>query len=668
MPAFDHVFVIVMENHAYSQIMGSPSAPYINSLASSGALATNYHAVTHPSLPNYLALTAGSTFGITTDCTRCWVSATNIADRIESSGSTWKGYMEGMPSPCFVGDSYPYVQKHNPFIYFNNIRTNLARCQSHVVPYSRLSIDLQSTATTPGYGLITPDMCHDMHDCSVATGDSWLQQQVPAILSSPAFRTQHSLLALTWDEDDFSTSNHVPLILVGSGVQPGTTSSAAYNHYALLHTLEVARGLAPLTGNDAGAPLISDLFTTAVATCTGVSLAANPAATATTGTLVSFTAIASGCPNPLYQFWIQAPGSTTWMVAQAYSASATFIWSTVGLAASVYSLSVWARDANSSGAFGGNMGRYDAFAPGQAYSLTSTVSASCTAITQSASPISPSLAGTVVTLGASASGCSNPRYEFWILPPGGSWAITQVYSASATFTWRTAPPAGGYRYSIWVRDAASTASYDTYFPGTAYSLTTTPCTGVVASASPSSPRTPGTAVTITATASGCPNPRYQFWIQAPGGSWAIAQAYSSSASFTWNSTPPAGTYRYSVWVRDASSPAAYDTFFPGTAYTLTTTPCTGVTGSASPASPQRVGTTVTITANASGCTNPRYEFWMLAPGGSWAIVQPYSSAASFAWTTSGLPAGTYRYSVWVRDASSSAAYDTFVPGSGYSLN
>src|SRR5438046_4949969 len=127
-PSFSHVFVIVMENHEYGSIIGSSAAPYINSLASTYALATNYYGASHPSLPNYLALTAGSTFGIASDCTTCFVGATNIADQVEASGRSWKAYMESMPSTCYAGDAYPYMQKHNPFIYYNAIRPNAARC------------------------------------------------------------------------------------------------------------------------------------------------------------------------------------------------------------------------------------------------------------------------------------------------------------------------------------------------------------------------------------------------------------------------------------------------------------------------------------------------------------------------------------------------------------
>jgi len=267
-PALNHVFVIVMENHAYNQIIGSSAAPYTNSLLGSGALATNYYGVTHPSLPNYLALAGGSTYGITSDCTTCWVSAGNVGDSLEAAGKTWRAYQESMPSNCFVGDSYPYVQKHDPFIYFNDIRNNAIRCGSDIVPYSQLASDLASTSTTRSLSFITPNACNDMHDCSIQTGDWWLQQQVPHILASPAFTQQHSLLAITWDEDDFTTANHVPLILLGSGVGAGLRSGAAYNHYSLLHTIEGALGAAPITSNDANAPMISDLFTsTWPATC-----------------------------------------------------------------------------------------------------------------------------------------------------------------------------------------------------------------------------------------------------------------------------------------------------------------------------------------------------------------------------------------------------------------
>jgi hypothetical protein len=257
-PNFDHIFVIIMENHRFDALN---QAPYLTSLASSGALLTQSYAVRHPSLPNYLALTGGSTFGVTTDCTTCFQNAPNIAaDRIGPSGRSWKAYMESMATPCSLTNTPLYQVKHNPFVYYDNIRTNPSECNK-VVPYTQLSTDLASAATTPNFGWITPNMCNDAHDCSMATGDTWLSQNVPAILSSPAFTTQKSLLVVTFDEDDGSDANHIPTILVGSGIAPGTQSAVPYTAYSVLKTIETAWSLAPLTSNDTAAQPITDIFT-----------------------------------------------------------------------------------------------------------------------------------------------------------------------------------------------------------------------------------------------------------------------------------------------------------------------------------------------------------------------------------------------------------------------
>jgi hypothetical protein len=392
-------------------------------------------------------------------------------------------------------------------------------------------------------------------------------------------------------------------------------------------------------------------------TCPSVTASAAPPSPAMSGTPVTFTGAASGCSNPLYEFWIMAPGGS-WTIAQPYSSAATFNWATTGLPAGTFSYSVWVRDASSAAS-------YDTYFPGTAYTLTSP----CTSVTASATPASPQAGGTPVTITASSSGCSGALYEFWMLPPGGSWTVAQAYSSSTTFSWTTTGlPAGTYTYSVWVRNGVSTASYDAYFPGAAYKLTATTCTSVTASAAPASPQAAGTPVTITASASGCPNPRYEFWMLGQGATtWQLVQGYSASASYNWNSTGSlAGTTLFSVWVRDASSTAAYDAY-GNTPYTITTGTCASVIASAAPASPQAHGTTVTVTASASGCANPRYELWILAPGASWTIAQAYSSNGTLTWATSGLPAGTYRYSVWARDASSAAGYDAYVPGTGYIL-
>jgi hypothetical protein len=244
LPAFSHIFTIVMENEESSSVVGNPAAPYINGLANRYGLATNYYAVSHPSLPNYLALTAGSTFGISSDCTTCYVGAVNIADQVEASGRSWRAYMEDMPSPCYTGAwSGNYAMKHDPFMYYNDIRNNPARCASHVVPFSQFSGDL-SSGRVANYVFITPNMCHDMHDCPVSTGDAWLQSVVPSITSSTAFQNG-GVLFITWDEGSSgagccgdSWGGRVVTLVISPLSIAGYRSGIAENHYSLLRTIE----------------------------------------------------------------------------------------------------------------------------------------------------------------------------------------------------------------------------------------------------------------------------------------------------------------------------------------------------------------------------------------------------------------------------------------------
>src|SRR2546421_862268 len=252
-PVFSHVFTIVLENKEYETIIGNKQAPYFNSLVSSYALATQYYAITHPSLPNYLALTGGNTFGLSEDCTACFQHASNLADQIEASGRTWKAYMESMPSPCYVGNSPDglYVQKHDPFLYYDDIRLNNSRCVSHVVPFTQLTTDLADNSL-PDYVWITPNMCHDMHDCSLASGDSWLSQIVPGILHSTAF-TQGGVLFITFDEGETkagccsdAAGGDVTTLVISPHVKKGWQSNKPETHYSLLRTVEEAWGAPPL--------------------------------------------------------------------------------------------------------------------------------------------------------------------------------------------------------------------------------------------------------------------------------------------------------------------------------------------------------------------------------------------------------------------------------------
>ncbi|HEY3209259.1 MAG TPA: alkaline phosphatase family protein [Actinomycetota bacterium] len=239
------MIVIVMENKAFGEIIGNPDTPYINRLAGKYGLALDYHAIRHPSLPNYLALLGGSTFDIRSDCTDCRVDAPNLVDRLENAGISWKAYMEGLPSPCFTGAvAGRYAKKHDPFMYFDDIATDPARC-SNVVALTQLDQDLDGHVL-PRFVWITPDECHNMHDCGVAEGDGFLKRLIPRLL--PSLRP-NGVLFLTWDESSSyagQDGGRVVTIVAGPTVRKGFRSDARYTHYSLLHTIEESWGLPSL--------------------------------------------------------------------------------------------------------------------------------------------------------------------------------------------------------------------------------------------------------------------------------------------------------------------------------------------------------------------------------------------------------------------------------------
>jgi spore germination protein YaaH len=405
------------------------------------------------------------------------------------------------------------------------------------------------------------------------------------------------------------------------------------------------------------------------AACQSVSVSSSPPSTAPSGTKVSITASAAGCPKPLYEFWILAPGSSTWQLAQGYSTNATLAWSTAGKAPGLYKVTVWARDTVSIGVHASSLGRWDATSNSQ-YQLTSTP---CTAVSASASPASPSSIGTAISVTAIAATCPNPLYRFLMLAPGAAtWQTVQAYSSNGVFAWPTAGKrAGTYRITVWARDASSLGtsasslgSWDVS-NNSQYALTA-PCAGLTVSYSRPSSAPVGTVVTLTAAAAGCVSPLYQFWMLPPGaGSWQVARAYSTTATFSWTTAgKPAGVYRITVWTRDANSDGAFGSSAGrwdasnNSQYTLTAAvPCSSVAATYAPVTTARAGTSVTITAAAAGCANPRYELWILAPGAtSWQLVQAYSANAGMVWNTTGKKAGIYRITVWARDANDSGRF------------
>ncbi len=246
-----HIAVIVLENHEYGEIIGSGSAPYINSLARRSALATGMYAITHPSLPNYLALTGGSTFGISDDCTDCRVGATSLLDQLAAAHLSWRAYMEDLPRPCFTGASAgDYAKKHDPFAYYTRVTGDRARC-ANIVPLSRLAAD-ERAGTLPRFTWISPDLCHDMHDCSVSAGDRFLAGLVPGVLRALGPR---GLLFVTWDEgssDDgccrLASGGHIVTIVAGAGARAHARLATPTDHYSVLQTIEDLLGLKRLRG------------------------------------------------------------------------------------------------------------------------------------------------------------------------------------------------------------------------------------------------------------------------------------------------------------------------------------------------------------------------------------------------------------------------------------
>ncbi|MGW7379456.1 alkaline phosphatase family protein [Streptomyces sp. NPDC054794] len=251
-PSPDHVVVAVFENHAYSQVIGSSGAPYINSLRTGGANLSQSYAETHPSQPNYFALFSGSTQGVTDDScyTPGFSSKANLASEVIAAGRTWAGYNESLPSQgSTTCGSGRYARKHNPWFGFSNVPTSTAKT------FAQFPSDY---STLPQMSFVVPNLCSDMHDCSVSTGDTWLKNNLGAYATWA--KTHNSLLVVTFDEDNRLSGNRIPTVLYGQQVTPGSSSSTTYNHYDLLRTLEDTQGLSAHAGNAASARDITGIW------------------------------------------------------------------------------------------------------------------------------------------------------------------------------------------------------------------------------------------------------------------------------------------------------------------------------------------------------------------------------------------------------------------------
>jgi hypothetical protein len=246
---WNHVVWIVMENKAAGDVLGSPSAPGETALAHACASASDYRAYTHPSLPNYLALTSGSAHGVRDDAGPAAhpISGPSLFSELAGAGSSWGVYAESMPSPCFGTAAGTYAVKHNPAVYYTDLRATCARYDVPLgTPSSGTFADGLRTGTLPAFSLVVPNTCNDTHDCPVATGDAWLTTWLRTILDSPTYRAGRTAVFVTWDEDDSSSGNRVALIAVAPSVRPGTVTAGAFGHLSLLHTTQQLLGLDPL--------------------------------------------------------------------------------------------------------------------------------------------------------------------------------------------------------------------------------------------------------------------------------------------------------------------------------------------------------------------------------------------------------------------------------------
>jgi len=240
-----HVFLIVMENHTSDQAL---RGPFTASLAAKYRVAANYRAITHPSVPNYLALTSGQTWGVQDDGYYVLPQA-DIGHQFTTAGISWRAYMDGLTDRGCLNSPLPYDPGHNPFAYYGG------RCPSTVVPLTSLSGDLAQSG--PLFSWISPDDCHNGHSCSVSVADLWLLETVTLITRSDAWKA-NGVVFVTWDEDDRSGDNHVLTLVIAPGLTH-LVSNQAYNHYSLLATIEDLLGVGRL-GAAAGARTMQDLL------------------------------------------------------------------------------------------------------------------------------------------------------------------------------------------------------------------------------------------------------------------------------------------------------------------------------------------------------------------------------------------------------------------------
>ena len=264
-PRFDHVFVVMMENEDYADIIGNPAAPYLNSLLPQAANLTNMYGTAHPSDENYTAFAAGTTGTQQGNTQSAELDDQQIGDLVGNAGGTWRAYMQSANGPCDRGSQDTYTIDDTPFINFKDVSDNQASCQEHEQPLSQMATDLQETSTTPTYTWFSANDCDDMEGCGITAGDTWLSQNLPTIFNSPAWKDQRSLLIITWDEDAADGQadlQKIPTLILGSQgtVKQGFSTSHRYTEYSILRAIEAGLNLPNMTDNDLFADPVNDIW------------------------------------------------------------------------------------------------------------------------------------------------------------------------------------------------------------------------------------------------------------------------------------------------------------------------------------------------------------------------------------------------------------------------
>jgi phosphatidylinositol-3-phosphatase len=241
-PVIRHVIVVVMENHSLSQVI--PQASFLSALAKRCGLGTNYHAISHPSLPNYLAMTSGSIHGIHSDCSvrSCSQAGPNVFSQLSRHHLRWRAYAESMPTPCDTNTAGLYAARHVPAVYYLRVRPI---CRTHVLSLGRAGSGRMHRALqsghAPAFMFVTPNLCNDMHSCPVASGDRWLRQWIPMMVASRTYRHGHTAILITFDEG--SGQNVVPLVVLSRYTAPHTVSHRLLSHFSLLRASEHLLGI-----------------------------------------------------------------------------------------------------------------------------------------------------------------------------------------------------------------------------------------------------------------------------------------------------------------------------------------------------------------------------------------------------------------------------------------